>query len=91
LPIAYVKASMVHTRTIYERAAELTFGGMYNGRAVDLTVIPAADRFAVQADGVLIGHIKIGYDRHTWLVADSKFVEQGLVKEIGRRILNEYY
>jgi hypothetical protein len=82
---------MVITRTIYEKAAELTFSGVYNGRQVDLTVIPADDRFAVQADGVLIGQIKIGYDRHTWLVTDSKFVEQSLVKEIGQRILNEYY
>ncbi|HZY39683.1 MAG TPA: hypothetical protein VFE53_23670 [Mucilaginibacter sp.] len=78
-------------RTIYEKAAGFTFPAVYEGSNVLLTILPAEDRFAVWADEQLMGHIKIGYERHTWFVNASKFVDRNLVNEIGQRILNEYY
>ena len=82
---------MVITRTIYAKHAEFTFPAMYKGSNMDVTIVPAEDRFAVLADGKLFGHIKVGYDRHTWFVADSKFVESELVNKIGQRIISEFY
>jgi len=82
---------MVITKTIYEKHAEFTFPAMYNGNNIDLTIVPAEDRFTILTDGKLFGHIKVGYDRHTWFVADSRFVEPELVKEIGQRIIGEFY
>lgn len=82
---------MVITRTIYAKHAAFTFPAMYKGRNMDVIIVPEEDRFAVLADGKLFGHIKVGYDRHTWFVAGSEFVESELVNEIGQRIINEFY
>jgi len=82
---------MTITGTIYDKAADFTFPAMYKGSSMDFTIVPAEDRFAILAGGKLFGHIKIGYDRHTWFVADSRFVEFELVNEIGRRIISEFY
>jgi len=82
---------MVIAKTIYERAADFAFSAIYQGSMVLLTIVPAADRFAVLSNGTLMGHIKIGYDRHTWFVAGSQFVESALVNEIGRRIISQFY
>jgi hypothetical protein len=78
-------------RTIYNRAAGFTFLATHEGNNVLLTIIPTEDRFAVWADEQLIGHIKIGYERHTWFVNASKFVDRDLVNEIGQKILDECY
>ncbi len=82
---------MAIVKTIYERAADFAFSAIYQGSALLLTIVPAADRFAVLSNGTLLGHIKIGYDRHTWFAANSQFVESALVNEIGRRIISEFY
>jgi len=82
---------MVTTRTIYAKHAGFTFPAVYKGASMDLTIVPAEDRYMVLADGKLFGQIKVGYDRHTWFVSDSKFVESDLVNAIGQRIISEFY
>jgi hypothetical protein len=82
---------MIATRTIYDKAFDFSFLTVYKGRQLTLTISPFNDRFTVLADGKLFGHIKIGYDRHAWYVADGNFVEYELVKEIGQVIIAKFY
>jgi hypothetical protein len=82
---------MVVTRTIYDKAASFSFISHYRGHKATFHIVPANDRFAVVMDGRLVGHIKIGYDRHTWYVSESNYVEFELVREIGQVILEKYY
>jgi NOL1/NOP2/fmu family ribosome biogenesis protein len=63
----------------------------YKGNQVTLTSAPSTDRFAVLFGDKPIGQIKIGYERHTWFVVDSNYVEYDLVNEIGQRIVEQYY
>jgi hypothetical protein len=86
-----VKHNMIITRTIYDKAADFSFSTAYKGNWVNLTIIPDKNRFIVLADGELFGHIKIGYERHTWYVANSNYVEYEFVKEIGQMILSRSY
>ena len=58
---------------------------------MNLTITPSQDRFAVIHNDKTFGQIKIGYDRHTWFVTDSNYVDYELVKEIGRRIVEKFY
>ena len=64
---------------------------MYKSRYVKFTVVPAKDRFMILLDRQPFGEIKIGYDRHTWYVLNSNFVEYDVVKEIGQAILAKLY
>ncbi len=82
---------MILTRTIYEKAVDFNFTATYKGRNVVLIIKSYKDRFAVFIEDKLIGQINIGYDRHTWYVVDSNYVEYKLVKEIGQRILAQFY
>jgi hypothetical protein len=82
---------MITTRTIYDKAVDFSFITIYKGRQLTLTIVSGKDRFTVLANGTLFGHIKIGYDRHTWYVAESNYVEFELVKEIGAIILEKFY
>ena len=82
---------MVTTRTIYDKASNFSFITTVKRQQVTFHIIPANDRFTVLADGRLFGHIKIGYDRHTWYISESNFVEFELVREIGQVILEKFY
>ena len=79
--------NMILRRTIYEKAVGFDFSTMYKGNQVTLTIAPSTDRFAVLFGDKPIGQIKIGYERHTWFVVDSNYVEYDLVNEIGQRIV----
>jgi hypothetical protein len=82
---------MILKKTIYEKAVGFDFSTMYKGSEVTLTIAPSSDRFAVLFQDKPIGQIKIGYERHTWYVVDSNYVEFSLVTEIGNRIVEQYY
>ncbi len=82
---------MISTNLTTEQAAGFDFSTIYRGNPMTLTVAPEKDRFAVMTGERLMGHIKIGHDRHSWFVADSNYVEYELVKEIGQRIIEKFY
>jgi hypothetical protein len=82
---------MISTNVTYEQAAGFDFSTIYRGYPMTLTVAQEKDRFAVTTGGKLLGHIKLGNDRHSWFVADSNYVEYELVKEIGHKIIEKFY
>ncbi len=82
---------MISAKTIYQKASDFSFSTSYKGRLLNLTIKPDSDRFAVLHNDDVFGHIKIGYDRHTWYVIKSNYVDYELVKEIGHRIIERFY
>jgi hypothetical protein len=61
------------------------------GTEITLNVVSVNERFAVLVSDKLIGYIKIGDERHTWYVIDSKYTPAYLVNEIGNKIEAEIF
>lgn len=67
------------------------FNTTYMGTEITLNVVSVNDRFGVSVSDKLIGYIKIGDERHTWYVIDSRYTPAYLVNEIGNKIEAELY
>lgn len=59
---------------------------VYKGKQLDLNIVANDDKYSVLENDKTIGHIKLGSDRHTWIVVDSFYVTPQLVNEIARSI-----
>ena len=82
---------MTTSHNIYEKATGFAFSAKYKGKNTVFSIAPSEDRFVVLIDDEIVGHIKIGYERHTWFVEKSQYFDYELVKEIGERIKAEFY
>jgi hypothetical protein len=64
----------------------LTFTTTYKGTQLDLSIVANGSKYSVLQNDKPIGHIKLGEERHTWIVVDSVYVAPQLVNEIANRI-----
>jgi hypothetical protein len=64
----------------------INFKTTYQGKEMSLNVIAINDQYSVLQNDKPIGHIKLGDNRHTWIVVDSVYVAPQLVNEIANRI-----
>jgi len=82
---------MKMSSTLANTNINFNFNTVYMGNEITLNVVSANDRFSVAVSDKLIGYIKIGDERHTWYVIDSKYTPAYLVNEIGNKIEAELY
>lgn len=66
--------------------SHITFSTTYKGSQLNLNIVAGDDKYSVLQNDKPIGHIKLGDDRHTWIVVDSVYVAPQLVNEIANRI-----
>ena len=58
----------------------------YKGKQLNLNIVAGDDKYSVFEDDKIIGHIKPGKNRHTWIVVDSVYFAPQLINEIARLI-----
>jgi hypothetical protein len=72
--------------TTTSQQANFSLKTIYKGKQMDLNIVANDDKYSVLENDKTIGHIKLGNDRHTWIVVDSFYVAPQLVNEIARSI-----
>ena len=77
---------MKTSSTYNDQYINFNFNTTYLGSEITLNVISDSGRYSVLHNEKIIGYIKIGDERHTWYVVDSKYTPAYLVNEIGNKI-----